>query len=216
MLFGAFLYVAVIGSRATEKQLDTAYLFEGEVPAEQEVADWMSAAQVELSTMFNAGRLRQAWRRFGAVPETRDGVAGICFRVWAPNAERASVVGDFNAWDGRVHQMATLGASGVWELFIPDLRPGALYRFELRLRGGAIKLNATDSTHLIAIAGSLGLAVGGGAGGGIGRALVLRSEVIGSECEQPAFGPLGTMKADWWIVSKNCGRPACRFGAEQE
>ncbi len=92
--------------------------------------------------LFNAGRLRQAWRRLGAVTETRDGVDGVCFRVWAPNAERASVVGDFNAWDGRVHQMATLGASGVWELFVPDLRPGALYRFELRLRGGAIKLKS--------------------------------------------------------------------------
>jgi 1,4-alpha-glucan branching enzyme len=79
---------------------------------------------------------------FGAVPEIRDGVEGVCFRVWAPNAERVSVVGDFNAWDGRVHQMATLGASGVWELFVPELRPGALYRFELRLRGGAIKLKS--------------------------------------------------------------------------
>jgi 1,4-alpha-glucan branching enzyme len=92
--------------------------------------------------LFNAGRLRQAWRRLGAVPEIRDGVEGVCFRVWAPNAERVSVVGDFNAWDGRVHQMATLGASGVWELFVPELRPGALYRFELRLRGGAIKLKS--------------------------------------------------------------------------
>jgi 1,4-alpha-glucan branching enzyme len=91
--------------------------------------------------LFNAGRLRQAWRRFGAVPETRDGVAGICFRVWAPNAERVSVVGDFNGWDGRVHPMASLGASGVWELFLPELADGALYRFELRLRGsGALRI----------------------------------------------------------------------------
>ncbi|MBI5899196.1 MAG: 1,4-alpha-glucan branching protein GlgB [Rhodocyclales bacterium] len=92
--------------------------------------------------LFNAGRLRQAWRRLGAVPEIRDGVEGVCFRVWAPNAERVSVVGGFNAWDGRTHQMATLGASGVWELFVPDLGPGALYRFELRLRGGAVKLKS--------------------------------------------------------------------------
>jgi len=76
--------------------------------------------------LFNAGSLRQAWRRLGAVPEARDGIAGVCFRVWAPNAERVSVVGSFNAWDGRVHQMSTLGASGVWELFIPELQAGAL------------------------------------------------------------------------------------------
>jgi hypothetical protein len=58
------------------------------------------------------------------------GVAGACFRVWAPNAERVSVVGDFNGWDGRVHPMASLGASGVWELFIPGLAAG----FALQVR----------------------------------------------------------------------------------
>jgi 1,4-alpha-glucan branching enzyme len=93
--------------------------------------------------LFNAGRLRQAWRTFGAVPQIRDGIAGVCFRVWAPNAERASVVGGFNGWDGRVNPMATLGGSGVWELFVPELAAGALYRFELRLRGSrAVKLKS--------------------------------------------------------------------------
>ena len=94
--------------------------------------------------LFNAGRLRQAWRTLGAVPETRDGIAGVCFRVWAPNAERVSVVGDFNAWDGRVHPMATLGGSGVWELFVPELAAGALYRFELRVRGSGALLLKSD------------------------------------------------------------------------
>jgi 1,4-alpha-glucan branching enzyme len=91
--------------------------------------------------LFNAGRLHQAWRTLGAIPETREGIAGVCFRVWAPNAERVSVVGDFNVWDGRVHPMATLGGAGVWELFIPELPVGALYRFEIRVRGsGALRL----------------------------------------------------------------------------
>jgi 1,4-alpha-glucan branching enzyme len=98
--------------------------------------------------LFNAGRLRQAWRTLGAVPEIRTGVAGVCFRVWAPNAERVSVVGVFNGWDGRVHPMATLGASGVWELFIPELAPGTLYRFELRVRGsGALRLKTDPYAH---------------------------------------------------------------------
>ncbi len=93
--------------------------------------------------LFNAGRLRQAWRTFGAVPESRDGISGVCFRVWAPNAERVSVVGGFNGWDGRAHPMATLGASGVWELFVPELAAGALYRFEIRVRGsGALRLKS--------------------------------------------------------------------------
>ena len=93
--------------------------------------------------LFTAGRLRQAWRTFGAVPESRHGIAGTCFRVWAPNAERVSVVGGFNGWDGRANPMATLGDSGVWELFIPELAAGALYRFEMRLRGsGTVKLKS--------------------------------------------------------------------------
>ena len=71
--------------------------------------------------LFNEGRLRQTWRTLGRALEERDGVRGVRFAVWAPNAERVSVVGDFNRWDGRVHPMAVHGSSGVWELFIPGL-----------------------------------------------------------------------------------------------
>ena len=84
--------------------------------------------------LFNAGVNTQAYRFLGASAQTRQEVAGVCFRVWAPNAERVSVVGDFNRWDGRTHPMCALGASGVWELFIPDLPEGSLYKFELRNR----------------------------------------------------------------------------------
>jgi 1,4-alpha-glucan branching enzyme len=93
--------------------------------------------------LFNQGRLQQAWRLLGANFETRNTVAGFVFRVWAPNAERVSVVGDFNRWDGRVHPMAALGASGVWELFIPELPAGTLYRYEIRVRGsGALRMKS--------------------------------------------------------------------------
>jgi 1,4-alpha-glucan branching enzyme len=84
--------------------------------------------------LFNQGVNSQAYRLLGALPQMRGAVAGICFRVWAPNAERVSVVGDFNRWDGRTHPMCSLGASGVWELFIPDLPEGSLYKFEIRNR----------------------------------------------------------------------------------
>jgi len=94
--------------------------------------------------LFNAGSLRQAWRTLGAHLVSRDAVGGVCFRVWAPNAERVSVVGDFNRWDGRVHPMASLGASGVWELFIPDLAAESLYRFEIRVRGSGRVIVKTD------------------------------------------------------------------------
>ncbi|MGD9604007.1 MAG: 1,4-alpha-glucan branching protein GlgB [Gammaproteobacteria bacterium] len=86
--------------------------------------------------LFGEGRNTQAYRMLGARPETRDGVAGVTFRVWAPAAARVSVVGDFNHWDGRLAQMANLGLSGVWTLFVPDVAPGAHYKYEILSRHG--------------------------------------------------------------------------------
>jgi 1,4-alpha-glucan branching enzyme len=94
--------------------------------------------------LFNAGRLHQAWRTLGALPMVRDDVAGTRFAVWAPNAERVSVVGDFNRWDGRRHPMASRGISGVWELFIPGVSAGALYKFEIRSRATGELLIKSD------------------------------------------------------------------------
>ena len=62
---------------------------------------------------------------------TIDDVPGTSFAVWAPNARRLSVVGDFNYWDGRAHAMRLLGGSGVWEIFIPGVGQGAHYKFEM-------------------------------------------------------------------------------------
>ena len=77
----------------------------------------------------------------GSHPATLDGVDGVRFAIWAPSAERVSVVGDFNRWDGRVHMMRARGGSGVWELFIPGLAPGDLYKYEIRNgESGAIRV----------------------------------------------------------------------------
>lgn len=94
--------------------------------------------------LFNEGRLQQVYRTLGAHPMTIEGVPGTRFAVWAPNAERVSVVGDFNRWDGRVHPMRVYGSSGVWELFIPDIAPGALYKFEIRNRHSGAIMVKTD------------------------------------------------------------------------
>ncbi len=84
--------------------------------------------------LFGEGKHWHAYRFLGAHAHQADGVSGVLFAVWAPEAERASVVGDFNHWDGRRYPMRVRGGSGVWELFIPGLGPGALYKFELRQR----------------------------------------------------------------------------------
>ncbi len=84
--------------------------------------------------LFGEGRHWHIYRILGAHEWQSDGISGIRFAVWAPNAERVSVTGDFNDWDGRVHPMQTHGSAGVWELFIPDLHSGALYKYEIRNR----------------------------------------------------------------------------------
>ncbi len=92
--------------------------------------------------LFAEGTLRRAYDVFGSRIMTMAGVAGTYFAVWAPNASRVSVVGDFNAWDGRVHVMRRLVPSGVWELFIPGIAPGATYKYEVRSPYGVPVLKA--------------------------------------------------------------------------
>jgi len=93
--------------------------------------------------LFGEGRHRHAYRMLGAHPHSADGIDGVLFATWAPAAERISVVGDFNDWDGRCHPMRVRGDGGVWELFIPDLEPGANYKLEIRNRDtGEILLKA--------------------------------------------------------------------------
>jgi 1,4-alpha-glucan branching enzyme len=92
---------------------------------------------------FSRGEHWHAWWMLGAHVMTVDGIAGVRFAVWAPDAERVSVVGDFNRWDGRRHPMRSRGGSGVWELFIPGLAGGELYKCEIRNRwNGALLLKA--------------------------------------------------------------------------
>jgi len=91
--------------------------------------------------LFGEGKHWHAHRLLGARLHEADGVGGVLFSVWAPSAERVSVVGDFNQWDGRVHPMRVHG-NGVWELFIPDLAAGAVYKFEIRARNGDVFLKS--------------------------------------------------------------------------
>jgi 1,4-alpha-glucan branching enzyme len=88
------------------------------------------------------GRHERLWERLGAHVRNVDGVAGTAFAVWAPNARSVSVVGDFNAWDGRLHPMRSLGGGGIWELFVPALAAGERYKFAVLRVDGSVVLKA--------------------------------------------------------------------------
>jgi 1,4-alpha-glucan branching enzyme len=81
--------------------------------------------------LMGEGRHYDTYEKLGAHVVTHEGVSGVHFAVWAPSAQRVSVVGDFNRWDGRVDVMRPRGSSGIWELFVPELQDGAIYKYEI-------------------------------------------------------------------------------------
>ena len=97
---------------------------------------------LEEEQKFINGICYDIYEKLGAHPMTVNGVDGVYFAVWAPNAARVSVVGDFNHWDGRVYQMQRLSVSGIYELFIPQIPVGSLYKYELKLKDGLTYLKA--------------------------------------------------------------------------
>ena len=92
--------------------------------------------------LFGEGNHHRIYLKLGAHPGPLDGLAGTRFAVWAPNAERVSVVGPFNLWDGRRHPLQPRGGSGVWELFVPDVGVGTAYKYEIRTRDGRTLLKS--------------------------------------------------------------------------
>ncbi len=92
--------------------------------------------------LFGEGNHYDIYDKLGAHLREIDGVWGVAFAVWAPNAQRVSVVGDFNHWDGRVHSMRKLLGSGIWEIFIPGIGEGTHYKFEIRAHHGGLLLKS--------------------------------------------------------------------------
>ncbi len=92
--------------------------------------------------LFAEGNHKRLYDKFGAHPREIAGEQGVYFAVWAPNAARVSVVGDFNFWDGRVHSMRKLMPSGVWEIFIPGVPEGAHYKYEIKTQRGELVLKS--------------------------------------------------------------------------
>ncbi|MBF0279664.1 MAG: 1,4-alpha-glucan branching protein GlgB [SAR324 cluster bacterium] len=92
--------------------------------------------------LFSQGNHHQIYRKLGAHPVNLEGIAGTLFAVWAPNAKRVSVVGSFNQWDGRKHPMQSHVNVGIWELFIPDVAEGDMYKYEIKTHTNDILLKA--------------------------------------------------------------------------
>jgi 1,4-alpha-glucan branching enzyme len=92
--------------------------------------------------LIGEGRHEELWTALGAHPMTHEGVTGTRFAVWAPNARGVRVAGTFNFWDGTGHVMRSLGSSGVWELFLPDVGEGELYKFEITRPDGSKTMRA--------------------------------------------------------------------------
>ena len=89
--------------------------------------------------LFGEGTHKQLWRVLGAHVTKHQGAHGVHFAVWAPNAQRVSVIGDFNMWDGRRHPMRPAGETGIWEIFLPDIAEGAVYKYQIEGSDGQLR-----------------------------------------------------------------------------
>jgi 1,4-alpha-glucan branching enzyme len=124
-----FPYLLEVDWGSHTQRMEDAYRF-GPVLGEMDI--WLLAE----------GTHHRPFETMGAHPAHYDGVDGVDFAVWAPNARRVSVVGDFNNWDGRRHAMRLRRECGVWEMFVPHVQVGDLYKFEVKTQHGAVLLKA--------------------------------------------------------------------------
>ena len=121
--------------------------------------------------LFGQGRHERIYDKLGAQVRTVDGVTGTNFAVWAPNATAVSVIGEFNRWDTRRHPMRKHIPSGIWELFIPEVRAGQQYKFRVRSWDGDV----VDKTDPVRICGRVAAAHGIDRGGPVAFPLDRRS-----------------------------------------
>ncbi len=124
-----FPYRLVVTTNTGSQVIDDPYSF----------GPWLGELDLHLHA---EGSFLRAFEKMGAHPITMSGVAGTNFAVWAPNARRVSVVGDFNDWDGRRNPMRLHPGAGIWEIFLPGVAPGACYKYELKTRDGGLLLKA--------------------------------------------------------------------------
>ncbi|MES2345562.1 MAG: 1,4-alpha-glucan branching protein GlgB [Chlamydiota bacterium] len=152
------VYIELSGEIIKAKLIDAVGMFEVEVsekiqPLDYKVyhlngllaydpyAFWPTFGALD-AHLFGAGVHYKIYEVLGAHPTFHQGCQGIKFAVWAPSAQAVSLIGDFNAWDGRINPMRSMGPSGVWEIFIPGLSLGERYKFEIRTHEGHLRVKA--------------------------------------------------------------------------
>lgn len=136
-------YFAVLIKSKTEIFYTLIYEFKDKTREETvDLYNYPSMIPQKALKSFNAGTNYKAYDILGAHIKKVGKVKGVLFAVWAPNALRVSVVGDFNDWDGRRHQMELIEGTGVYELFVPDMKPMDNYKYEIRIKGGNVVLKA--------------------------------------------------------------------------
>src|SRR4051794_33235381 len=124
-----------------EYQVEGCYPDGGTLTVDDPYRHWPPLGELDIY-LIGEGRHERLWEVLGAHHRVHEESAGTAFAVWAPSARAIRVVGDFNLWDGRVHPMRSMGSSGVWELFVPDVEPGARYKFEVVGADGRLRLKA--------------------------------------------------------------------------
>ncbi len=138
---GVFEGVAAGAELPVSYQLEVDYGDAGTFTIDDPYAFAPTFGELDLH-LIGEGRHEELYERLGAHVREHQGVLGAAFSVWAPAARAVSVVGDFNFWDGRLHPMRALGASGIWELFLPGVGPGVRYKFEILAADGELRLKA--------------------------------------------------------------------------
>ena len=137
----AGLFEARVPEQTGAYQIEVTYSDGTVIALDDPYRHWPTLGDIDLH-LIGEGRHERLWEVLGSHSRVHEGVSGTAFAVWAPSARAVRVVGDFNLWDGRVHPMRALGASGVWELFIPGVGTGCRYKFEVVGADGSLRLKA--------------------------------------------------------------------------
>ena len=131
--------MAVLPDDAPDYALSIRYTEDSEPVIEEDPYHFSSALQDMDSWLLAEGKHLRPYETLGAHFAELDGVKGVRFAVWAPNAQRVSVIGEFNNWDGRRHVMRFHRDNGIWDIFIPAVKLNALYKFEIRDANGNVR-----------------------------------------------------------------------------